>query len=118
MNMNGKKFPVDNIPFFWTRQHNNSLVFTGYSRGWDDLHIVGDLSQMKFVAFYIRKSDDKVLGAAAMGSLNSIQIINEAMKNGVMPSGSTIKTPGFQLDELLREIKKKNPRCSRCTTCA
>lgn len=52
---------------------------------------------MKFVAFYIRKSDDKVLGAAAMGSMNSIQIINEAMKNGVMPSASTVKNPDFKL---------------------
>ena len=37
-----------------------------------------------------------------MGSLNSIQIINEAMKNGVMPSGSTIKNPNFKLEELLK----------------
>lgn len=43
LNMSGKKQPVDNIPFFWTRQFNNSLVFTGVTRGWDDLHIVGSL---------------------------------------------------------------------------
>ena len=53
--MAGKKFPVDNIPFFWTRQFNNSLVFTGVTKGWDDIHIVGDLKEMKFVAYYIRK---------------------------------------------------------------
>ena len=57
---------------------------------------------MKFVAFYIRKSDDKVLGAAAMGSMNSIQIINEAMKNGVMPNASTVRNPDFKLEELLK----------------
>jgi 3-phenylpropionate/trans-cinnamate dioxygenase ferredoxin reductase subunit len=44
LNMAGKKFPVDNIPFFWTRQFNNSLVFTGVTKGWDDIHIVGDLN--------------------------------------------------------------------------
>ena len=57
---------------------------------------------MKFVAFYIRKQDDKVLGAAAMGSMNSIQIINEAMKNGVMPSGTTLKNPNFVLEDLMK----------------
>lgn len=97
LNMAGKKYPVDNIPFFWTRQFNNSLVFTGVTKGWDDLHITGDLSEMKFVAYYIRKSDDKILGAAAMNSMNSIQVINEAMKNGVMPNASTIKNPTFKL---------------------
>ena len=116
-NMNGKKSPVDNIPFFWTRQHNNSLVFTGVTSGWDDLHIVGSLAEMKFVAYYIRKEDDKVLGATAMGSMNSIQVINEAMRNGVMPSGSAVKNPGFVLEDLLKEIKKKDPKCSRCTKC-
>ncbi len=41
--MVGKKFPMDNIPFFWTRQFNNSLSFTGVTRGWDDIHIDGSL---------------------------------------------------------------------------
>lgn len=95
--MNGKKFPVDNIPFFWTRQFNNSLVFTGVTTGWDDIHITGSLEEMKFVAYYIRSKDNKVLGAAAMGSLNSIQIINEAMRNGVMPSATTVKAEDFKL---------------------
>ena len=53
-----------------------------------------------------------------MGSMNSIQIINEAMKNGVMPNASTVRNPDFKLEELLKEIKKKNPRCSRCTVCS
>jgi hypothetical protein len=52
---------------------------------------------MKFVAYYIRKSDDKVLGAASMGVLNKVQIINEAMKNGVMPNASQIKSKDFKL---------------------
>jgi hypothetical protein len=117
LNMAGKKFPVDNIPFFWTRQFNNSLVFTGVTKGWDDLHITGDLGEMKFVAYYIRRSDDKILGAAAMNSLNMIQIINEAMKNGVMPSATTIKNPAFKLENLLSDIKKKDPKCAKCTMC-
>lgn len=99
--MFGKKFPVDNIPFFWTRQFNNSLVFTGVTKGWDEIHVDGDLSQMKFVVYYIRKSDNKVLGAAAMGHLNKIQVINEAMRNGVMVDGTTVKSPTFVLESLL-----------------
>ena len=72
---------------------------------------------MKFVAYYIRKSDDKVLGAAAMNSLNKIQLINAAMKNGVMPNATQIKNPSFDLEGLLKEIKKKDPKCTRCTAC-
>lgn len=115
--MIGKKFPMDNIPFFWTRQFNNSLVFTGVTKGWDDIHIEGSLDEMKFIAYYIRRKDDKVLGAAAMGSLNKIQIINEAMKNGVMPKGTAVKSGTFNLEALLADIKSKNPKCNKCNAC-
>jgi hypothetical protein len=53
---------------------------------------------MKFIAYYISKSQDKILGAAAMGQMNKIQIINEAMKNGVMPKASQVKASDFKLD--------------------
>lgn len=92
MNMAGKKFPMDNVPFFWTRQFNNSLAFTGVTQGWDDVHITGSLEEMKFIAYYIDRKQDKILGAAAMGQMNKIQIINEAMKNGVMPKASIVKS--------------------------
>jgi len=42
MNMAGKKFPMDNVPFFWTRQFNNTLVFSGVTQGWDDIHVTGN----------------------------------------------------------------------------
>lgn len=118
LNMAGKKFPMDNIPFFWTRQFNNSLGFTGYTNGWDDIHIVGDLSEMKFVAYYIDKKSDRVLGAAAMGMMNQIQIINEAMRNGTMPKASLIKSGQIKLEEVLAETRKKNPKCTKCTRCS
>jgi hypothetical protein len=72
---------------------------------------------MKFVAYYIRKEDDKILGAACMGLMNKIMIINEAMRNGVMPKASTVKDPNFKIENLLSELKKKDPKCTRCTMC-
>ena len=92
MNMSGKKFPMDNIPFFWTRSFNNSLCVSGVIQGWNDIHITGNLSEGKFIAYYIDKNSDMVLGAASMNMLNSVQIINEAMRNGVMPKASQIKS--------------------------
>jgi len=72
---------------------------------------------MKFVAYYIRKSDNKILGAAAMNSMNKIQIINEAMRNGVMPDANTVKNSSFVLENLLKDIKAKNPKCTKCSVC-
>lgn len=69
---------------------------------------------MKFIAYYINKQHDKVVGAAAMGQLNTIQIINEAMKNGVMPKASIVKAADFSLDTILKDIQGKGPKCTRC----
>jgi hypothetical protein len=46
---------------------------------------------MKFIAFYIDKKNDKVLGSAVMGQFNVTQIINEAIRYGVMPKASLFK---------------------------
>ena len=69
---------------------------------------------MKFVAYYIDKKTDKVLGAASMGMMNQIQIINEAMRNGAMPKASVIKSGTVDLQKILEETRKKHPKCTRC----
>ena len=73
---------------------------------------------MKFVVYYINKKEDRILGAAAMGMMNQVQIINEAMRNGVMPKASSIKEGKVNLEDLLNETRKKNPKCTRCTRCS
>ena len=118
LNMVGKKFPMDNIPFFWTRSFNNSLAVTGAIQGWNDIHITGSLGDAKFVAYYIDKDTDMILGAAAMNMPNSIQIINEAMRSGVMPKASLIKSGSANLEQILKDTKGKNPKCTRCTRCS
>lgn len=112
--MAGKKFPIDNIPFFWTRQFNNSLCVTGAIQGWDDIHITGSLEEMKFTAYYIDSRSDLVLGAAVMNMPNQIQIINEAMKYGVMPRAAQIKSGQVNLENVLKDIKTKDPKCAKC----
>lgn len=36
------------------------------------------------------------------------------MKNGVMPKASVVKSPQFNVDDLLKDVKDKNPKCTRC----
>ena len=114
MNMLGRRMPMDNIPFFWTRSFNNTLSFTGVTKGWDRIHIIGDLKERKFVAFYLDTKQDKVLGAASMGVMNQIQIINEAMRNGEMANANRVVQSDFKVEELLPDLKDANPKCTRC----
>lgn len=69
------------------------------------------------MAYYIDSKSDTVLGAAVMNTPNQIQIINEAMKYGVMPRASLLKAGKVNFEEVLKEVRGKNPKCSKCTRC-
>ena len=112
LNILGKKIPLDNVPFFWTRSFDNSVQFTGVTSGYDNLHISGDLPTQKFIAYYFK--DGKVVGAVCMNSLNSIMIINEALRQGVMPTAEAVSKSDFKLDSLLSLINSKKPTCVKC----
>lgn len=36
------------------------------------------------------------------------------MRNGVMPKASVVKSNDFKVDDLLKDVNSKNPRCTRC----
>jgi len=56
---------VHSIPFFWTVQYGKSLRYTGYGVGFDDIVMVGDVSEGKFAAYYT-KGDDVIALATLM----------------------------------------------------
>lgn len=112
--MAGKKTPMNNIPFFWTWQFHSLLLVTGSIHGWDDIHFDGDLKKRKFAAYYIDSKNDKILGAAVMNIPNHIQIINHAMKHQIMPKASLVKAGKVNFDEILKELRKINPKCTKC----
>lgn len=50
--------------------------------------MTGNPDQLKFTAYFIDKKNDKVLGTAVMGMPNMSQMVNEAIRYGVMPKAS------------------------------
>jgi hypothetical protein len=60
--MLGKHVPYGNIPFFWTRNYNKGMSYVGFAKDYDEVHIIGDVMDNKFLALYIK--DNKVLAAA------------------------------------------------------
>lgn len=57
--MLGGKVVYDYVPFFWTRQWDKSLQYTGYGTKWDEVFIDGNLFENKFIAYYIK--DNQVI---------------------------------------------------------
>lgn len=77
-NMLGKMIPYSTIPYFWTRQYNKSLQYIGNGAGYKTIHIDGDVSANKFIAYYISEND-QVLAAAGMNNAGRMLVLYEAL---------------------------------------
>lgn len=64
--------------------------------------MTGNPETLKFTAYFIDKKNDKVLGTAVMGMPNVSQMINEAIRYGVMPKASQIKAGNVDFNEVLK----------------
>jgi len=114
MNILQKKVPLNDVPFFWSRMCQQSLVYSGYARKWSEVYIDGSLDELKFVAYYI--DGDQVLAAASMNNLNAQQVINEALRQNVMPSATEIKSGKIHIPDIQALLKTKckgNCKCKR-----
>ena len=116
-NMLDKDIPYENIPFFWTRNYNLTLQYTGYVRDYDEIHIDGDIAEKKFIAYYIK--DKHVRAAAALNKGPAIHIIKEALRLGIMPEAAKFKDGSETIDTLKQKIKEKaSSKCTKKQCCS
>jgi NADPH-dependent 2,4-dienoyl-CoA reductase/sulfur reductase-like enzyme len=111
LNMLGQKISYDYVPYFWSRQWDRSFQYTGYGTSWDDVFIDGNLSELKFVAYYIK--DDEVVGFASMNTPNASNIMYEAFRNDKVPRATVIKSGAANLDSIKQSLRTVKVRCKR-----
>jgi len=116
-NMLDKQLPLDGVSFFWTRQWDKSLQYSGFADKYDEVHIDGDLKSQSFAAFYLK--GEKVVAVAAMNRPNLTMLACEAMKLGVMPNSQEIKDGKFDAQEVKKKIIDLKPasKCKRANCC-
>jgi NADPH-dependent 2,4-dienoyl-CoA reductase/sulfur reductase-like enzyme/nitrite reductase/ring-hydroxylating ferredoxin subunit len=79
--MLGDQAPFAGIPFFWTLQHWQ-LTLVGLTKGFEDIHIEGDLSAGNFMAYYMKNG--KVV--AGVGEGDKTAALHAAYLDGELPS--------------------------------
>ena len=52
--INEMDLPQDQIPWFWSDQHNIKLKIAGISKGYDNYVLRGDVTEKKFSVFYVK----------------------------------------------------------------
>lgn len=79
--------------------------------------IDGDLENHKFLALYAK--NDRILAAAGMMRNGDLLMIQEAMKQNLLPKASQLENNEVTLDQVRATLKKtKCGRCQRMDHCA
>lgn len=86
------------------------MQYSGYASSFDDVHIDGNVDELKFVAYYSK--NNKILAASSMNVPSSMQIINEAMRLNLMPTASEIKNGSVTLKDIQNKIVAAGSRSS------
>jgi len=89
-NMLGKNVPVHSVPYFWTTQYGKSIRYCGFAYVYDELHIEGNINDLKFVGYYIK--DNRVLAVISINMDPVVSAAAELLTIGKMPNGTEIKS--------------------------
>jgi NADPH-dependent 2,4-dienoyl-CoA reductase/sulfur reductase-like enzyme len=82
-NMVGETVPYRGIPFFWTAQFDLGMRYAGHAEDWDEMIIDGEVSEKKFLAFYLK--DNQVLAVASNNRDRDMAAVTELMRLQQMP---------------------------------
>jgi NADPH-dependent 2,4-dienoyl-CoA reductase/sulfur reductase-like enzyme len=68
----------ETVPFFWTYHFGKRFEYIGHPRGWDRVHLDGDLDEQRFVAVQIEA--DHVVGIIACQRERTTAVLIERMR--------------------------------------
>lgn len=91
MNMTGKALELHVVPFFWTMVFGKSFRYCGYGKP-SDVHIEGNLEEMKFVAFYLNEAGTVI----AMSSCQRDPVVSQFAE--FLSQGRTLTKSDIQED--------------------
>jgi apoptosis-inducing factor 3 len=77
-NIAGTPRYYDAVPFFWTYHFGQQFEYIGHPRGWDRIHLDGDLSTRNFIALQIQ--EEHVVGIIASQRERATGILIERMR--------------------------------------
>jgi apoptosis-inducing factor 3 len=98
--MLGSTRPYDEVPFFWTRQHDNSVCYMGWARSFNRIAYRGPVDNNGFLAGYYK--NDSLLAAASLKRGVELSILGELLKAGIEVAFNQFEDKNFDLRSLLR----------------
>ncbi|KAK0450062.1 flavoprotein [Armillaria borealis] len=89
----GTPRPYSKLPFFWSAQ-GQQLRYGGYGAGHDEVTIVGDPGELKFIAYYSKSG--KIIAVASMQNDPVASKALQLLRLGMMPTLAELKERGLE----------------------
>jgi len=99
--MLGFKGEYREVPFFWTKQYDKVIKYTGFTRNYDRIVYRGEVEGGDFLAGYYR--DGKLEAAAGMGKTRELIIVSEMLRAGIPLQPERFQDEGTDLRELFEK---------------
>ncbi|SJL00039.1 related to rhodocoxin reductase [Armillaria ostoyae] len=90
----GTPRPYSKLPFFWSAQ-GQQLRYGGYGAGHDEVTIVGDPGELKFIAYYSKSG--KIIAVASMQNDPVASKALQLLRLGMMPTLAELKERGLDI---------------------
>jgi NADPH-dependent 2,4-dienoyl-CoA reductase/sulfur reductase-like enzyme len=87
-NMVGKPEAFSAVPFFWTRQFDETLLYVGHAKDWDRIIFQGDVEKRDFLAFYAKGT--RILAVAGMNRDREMAEWEERIRHNQIPHPDTL----------------------------
>tara|TARA_B100000674_G_scaffold201238_1_gene164227 strand:- start:3568 stop:4389 length:822 start_codon:yes stop_codon:yes gene_type:complete len=82
------------MPWFWSDQYDLKLQMAGISSGYDECHILGDISSAEFIACYGK--DGYLIAIDSVNQSKQFMLLKRALGNGFKLEMELIKNKNFQ----------------------
>ena len=96
-----KKEAYNQIPWFWSDQHDVNIQLIGIPEGWTKTVTRGDREAGQFILFYLK--DGQIDGAAAINSPRDIRFARRLMAAGKVVDPNQLANPDIKLQTLLKK---------------
>ena len=92
--------PYDEIPWFWSDQHDANIQMMGLPENWDHAATRGNPADGEFVTFYLRAG--QIVGAIAVNNPRDLRFAKRLMQAKKQVSVADLENPEIKMQTLLR----------------
>ena len=94
----GNELFNNELPWFWSDQYDLKLQMAGLSSGYDECHIIGDISSAEFIACYGK--DGHLIAVDSVNQSKQFMLFKKALGNGFQLEMNLIKDKNFQPESI------------------